>query len=601
MLKGVFMLFPLSIIEPCLERIGVPVEVPPDWALRTFSYASSDAPTEEPGDPQASSARESGDGEQVLSPRKPNYDQPAPSAYEPSGDQQTLLVVPYECALKLAHGKRTRPLLAIASPEAAGEQGEFDASGMKQVPPAHDTSETKQTTAACSTTKAEHASTAQGSPGAFPIAFTSLSPAAVCSAINRHLIRIREWDAEMSRLVLHDCSTQQLIELGEELLGEYIALSDALYARVAATPHFPPLDDMSRALIETGSYPTSMIPTIERLAQDQRWHAQNKSHLDQGGNAINPLPNMSRVYRLGGNYAAHLVMVSSDSITPWQQFLFDLLADQVGICLDRFWQTTLPSHEKGAAFLSSIMSDNIHDPYDFKEKARLFDLPIEGVFEIAVIAGAEECGGVAHIAHQIRTGLQACRTVIADQRIYVLMISAKRSSKKIAAMEEALFEAVSRLKARIGLSSRFDLLEYCHMGRMEADVALEYGQKNFSKYLALQSSEPFIDCVFRFNRYFPCYLVDPYADTAEFLAKYAASPNIVSRLRRADAENGTNDFGLLKIYLYFDCSVKKTAELMNMHRNTVVYRLNKIKTDYRLDLDNCDTRLFLHYLFGVLD
>ena len=47
--------------------------------------------------------------------------------------------------------------------------------------------------------------------------------------------------------------------------------------------------------------------------------------------------------------------------------------------------------------------------------------------------------------------------------------------------------------------------------------------------------------------------------------------------------------------------MKKTADLLNMHRNTVVYRLNKIKTDYRIDLGNCDTRLFLHYLFGVLD
>lgn len=524
------MLFPLSIIEPCLEKAGVPIEVPPDWALRTFSYASSDT-----------SAIEEDDGEQAL------------------------LVASFSQALKMAGDGQTRPVLAVTAADDAKD-------------PAVDSGR-----------------------AAFPLVVTALSPAAVCSTVNRYLVGIREWDAEMSRLVLSNCSTQQLIDLSEKVLGKYIALSDALYARVAATPHFPPLDDMSRALIETGSYPTSMIPQIERLAQDQRWHTQNKSHLDQGGNAINPLPNMSRIYRLGGNYAAHLVMVSSETFKPWQQFLFNLFADQIGTCLDRFWQTTLPSRDKGAAFLSSILNDNIHDPYDFKEKARLFGLPVEGVFEIAVITGAEECGGVAHIAHQIRTGLQACRTVIANQRIYVLMISAKRSSKKIASMEEALFEAISRLKAKIGLSSRFDLLEYCHMGRMEADVALEYGQKNYSKYLALQSSEPYIDCVFRFNRYFPCYLVDPYADTAEFIAKYAASPNLVSRLRRADEENGTNDFGLLKIYLYFDRSVKKTAELLNMHRNTVVYRLNKIKTDYRIDLDNCDTRLFLHYLFGIMD
>lgn len=524
------MLFPLSIIEPCLERIGLAIEIPPDLPLRTFSFASDDT-----------------------------------SGAKADDNQQVLLVVPYDCGCKIARENRTRPLLVLVAPDEAQDAAPEDGRA------------------------------------AFPVATTTLSPAAVCAAINRYLVGIREWDAEMSRLVLSNCSTQQLIDLSEKVLGKYIALSDALYARVAATPHFPPLDDMSRALIETGSYPISMIPQIERLAQDQRWHTQNKSHLDQGGNAINPLPNMSRIYRLGGNYAAHLVMVSPEPIKPWQQFLFDLLADRVGTCLDRFWQTTLPSRDKGAAFLSSILNDNIHDPYDFKEKARLLGLPVEGVFEIAVITGAEECGGVAHIAHQIRTGLQACRTVIADQHIYVLMISAKRSSKKIASMEEALFEAVSRLKAKIGLSSRFDLLEYCHMGRMEADVALEYGQKNYSKYLALQSSELYIDCVFRFNRYFPCYLVDPYADTAEFIAKYAASPNLVSRLRRADEENGTNDFDLLKVYLYFDCSVKKTADLLNMHRNTVVYRLNKIKTDYRIDLGNCDTRLFLHYLFGVLD
>ena len=560
------MLFPLSIIEPCLDKLGAAIEVPPDCAWRTFSFASTDT-----------------------------------TGAEADDDRQVLLVAPYDCALEIARDSRTRLLLAVSAPDERQQReiaaGVSEATRVSEA----DTPDASHSPSAPSARDEAQDSAPESKQAAFPVVATSLSPAAVCSAVNRYLVGIREWDAEMSRLVLSNCSTQQLIELSEKVLGKYIALSDALYARVATTPHFPPLDDMSRALIETGTYPTSMIPTIERLAQDQHWHAQSKSHLDQGGNAINPLPNMSRIYRLGGNYAAHLVMVSPEPIKPWQQFLFDLLADRVGTCLDRFWQTTLPSRDKGAAFLSAIMNDSIHDPYDFKEKARLFDLPTEGVFEIAVIEGAEECGGVAHIAHQIRTGLQACRTVITDQRIYVLMVSAKRSSKRIATMEDELFEMVSRLKAKMGLSSRFDILEYCHMGRMEADVALEYGQKNFSKYLALQASEPYLDCVFRFNRYFPCYLVDPYADTAEFLAKYAASPNLVSRLRRADTENGTNDFGLLKVYLYFDCSVKKTADLLNMHRNTVVYRLNKIKTDYRIDLDNCDTRLFLHYLFGVLD
>lgn len=168
-------------------------------------------------------------------------------------------------------------------------------------------------------------------------------------------------------------------------------------------------------------------------------------------------------------------------------------------------------------------------------------------------------------------------------------------------MEERLFEMVSRLHAEIGISSRFEQLSSCRMARMEADVALAYGSKKHSNYRLISSKEPYYDCAFRFNRYFPYYLVDPYADTAQFLTEYAKAPNLVNRLHQADVANGTDDYTLLATYLYFDCSIKKTAEIMEMHRNTVVYRLNKIRNNFFIDLDDCDTRVFLHYLFGVLD
>lgn len=78
------MLFPLSIIEPCLEKAGVPIEVPPDWALRTFSYASSDT-----------SAIEEDDGEQAL------------------------LVASFSQALKMAGDGQTRPVLAVTAADDA--------------------------------------------------------------------------------------------------------------------------------------------------------------------------------------------------------------------------------------------------------------------------------------------------------------------------------------------------------------------------------------------------------------------------------------------------------------------------------------------------
>lgn len=430
---------------------------------------------------------------------------------------------------------------------------------------------------------------------------TPLSPEEVCSLINRRLVELREWNEELGNLILEGCSCQQLIDESEPIIGHYLALSDALFARVAATRHHPPLDDMSRALIETGSYPASAIPRIERIAEEQRWHTQNRSRIDQEGNGINPYPNISRVYRLERTYAAHLVMVAESPIEPWEQFLFDVLADRIGACLKRFWKTSSTYRDKSTAFLAAMLEGDTGNAADVADRAKRFDVPVNGVFELCVIAGAEEHGGIAHFAHQIRSALKTCRIATINQNIYVLLISSRKSSGKIAAMESRLFDMVAHLHTEMGVSSRFEQLTSCRMARMEADVALQYGSKNRSKYLALADKDPYLDCVFRFNRYFPCYLVDPYADTAQFLAEYAKAPNLVNRLRKADAENGTDDFGLLKIYLYFDCSIKKTAELLDMHRNTVVYRLNKIRNDFYIDLDDCDTRLFLHYLFGVLD
>lgn len=551
--------FTIKSLVPCLEGLGAELIVgeaaTSNAACRPFFYAATVAPEQQS---IAIDAVVTGTDIDVI------------GASAASATPTALAILPLDTALELpAAALASRPVLAIAT------QWQLDDALSRN-------------------------STATAAQ-ALPIAITELSPTTVCDAVNAYLTRIREWDAAMANAVINGCSTQELLDLSEPMLGSYIALTDALYSAVAITPSFPPLDEMSHALVETGTYPASALASIEAFAGEQGWSSQHGCHLDQEGNAINPLPSMSRIYRLSGNYAAHLVMVRPARIEPWRQALFEMLAERMGQCLERFWRTSLPYRERGTSFLEAIIEDSVHDEADFAERARLFDFPLTGVFEMIVVTGAEERGGIAHIVHQIRAGIPQCRAAVIGQRIYILLTASAKQNGKIAAEEEKIFEAVERLNAEAGVSSRFDELINAHMARLEADVALEYGHKNYPKYLPLQTSEPYISCVFRFNRYFPCYLVDPYSDTAEFMAEFSKAPNIVNRLRWADHANGTNDFGLLKLYLYFDCSIKRTAEVMNMHRNTVIYRLDKIRREYHIDLDDSDTRLFLHYLFGVLD
>ena len=224
---------------------------------------------------------------------------------------------------------------------------------------------------------------------------TELSCTAVASAINRYLVSLREWDAQMATDIRSGCSTQHLLDLSESVIGSYIALTDALYVAVAITKSMEPLDMMSRELARSGSYPSAMIESIENLSQEQSWHSQSGSGIDQNGNLINPTPSMSRIYRLNGNYAAHLAMVCPAAIEPWRQRLFDMLADRIGECLECLWSTEPAYREKDTAFLTAILEGGTHDVANFNERARLFDFPITGVFEVGVINGAEERGGIA--------------------------------------------------------------------------------------------------------------------------------------------------------------------------------------------------------------
>lgn len=423
----------------------------------------------------------------------------------------------------------------------------------------------------------------------------------IAEAINRQLTRIIDWKSEMSDLLESNCPMEALLTTSEPMLGKYLGLSNSLFQLVATTPGIPPLDPMSKQLVATGTYPPEAMSLIERLSETQDWKSQLKTSVDNEGNPINPFPSANRVYHLNGSYAAHLVMVSEESLTPTDIYLFDLLADKVAKRFERLWEASPTYHEPYSPFLHMLIMSQVPDMAFFERQAERFDLPTQGVFKVGIVADAERRGGLDHIARQLAITLRNCWTVIEGDKIYVLLYASKRGHGTIHELEESLFDLVERLRSKIGVSSSFEELQYCHLARRQADIALEYGSKNVMVYGMLEGVEPRLFYVFRFKRYFPCFLTDPYSETASFVAEYTNTPGPIFRLREADKRNGTNDFGLLKIYLYVDSNIKRTCELLHMHRNTVSYRLNKIKAEYGIDLEDDDERLFLHYLFSVLN
>lgn len=116
-----------------------------------------------------------------------------------------------------------------------------------------------------------------------------------------------------------------------------------------------------------------------------------------------------------------------------------------------------------------------------------------------------------------------------------------------------------------------------------------------------------LDWAFRLRSYRWCVTFEDCA--LEYLVSRIAPPTALDQylspvpklLRRYDREHGSLYFATLKSFLLNERSVSKTAEALIIHRTTLLYRLEKIFSLTKVDLDNEDVRLYLLLSFRLED
>ena len=93
------------------------------------------------------------------------------------------------------------------------------------------------------------------------------------------------------------------------------------------------------------------------------------------------------------------------------------------------------------------------------------------------------------------------------------------------------------------------------------------------------------------------YTLLSHVDDSRILDTYMEEK--IGKLLQADELNDGNLSETLENYLNCSCNAKKTAEEMFLHRNTLNYRLKKIREILGCDLENLDTCLELKMAFLI--
>ena len=156
----------------------------------------------------------------------------------------------------------------------------------------------------------------------------------------------------------------------------------------------------------------------------------------------------------------------------------------------------------------------------------------------------------------------------------------------------------TRFDVAYGVSDPFHDIASLRHAYHEARIALDL-RKAVTAQREIEQASRWRGSTFFFYEALPFFLVDP-APKDEGLMRFIFDMSFLPTIMEEDAARGTNDFRLLWTYLINERNATKTAQMMYVHRNTVLYRIERLQERFRIDLDDpnlreklcCDYRMY---------
>ena len=147
-----------------------------------------------------------------------------------------------------------------------------------------------------------------------------------------------------------------------------------------------------------------------------------------------------------------------------------------------------------------------------------------------------------------------------------------------------LSSVLKKRKTFCGCSYLFKDLHQLNNNYRQASLAVRFGKTTPGSINAIED-------------YALEYLRQQIGDTMEV----SLSSPVLEKLKQYDTSSGTEYYQTLKVFLLNERDQTKSAEILCIHRNTLIYRIRKIESLIDADLNDPRTRFSLLLFFYISD
>ncbi len=412
---------------------------------------------------------------------------------------------------------------------------------------------------------------------------------------------LREWHQNMHVSLIKNNDVQELLNLSINAIGNPIVLVDLGFKLLAHTEHIQTDDEVYNELVRHGYHTRK---NIDRLTHDRQVESiQNISAID----IESPLPQvtqyqtMTKTFHMDGVPYAYLRMIcSSKPPTRSLEERFALLAESVELYLDSNYSSGSINKNLYEYVLTELIEQRISEPDRIRERVECAGLDMNGAYQLVKVVFEDEKNiSLSYMLEQLLAVLPESRPFIYDNCIIMLMSYDSYSQFSTGRQEmrfQALREFLEHYRAKCGLSAVFRSLALVRDAYVQTGVAIDLGARLAEIQVVEEGTKR--KAMFPYQDYFVYHLIT--AGSGEMELNSLCDEQLLEIWER-DQQRHTRSVELLRTYLTNKCRPTDTGKVLHMHRNNVIYHMERLTEQFGLDLDDPEVCLRLLISFKVLD
>lgn len=426
---------------------------------------------------------------------------------------------------------------------------------------------------------------------------TGASLAVILNQVHELFIVLRHWVDNMRLTVSTTNELQPLLTLAENIMYNPIAVLDPSWKLLASTKGIQTDDPVFQKLLARGYHTPEELLTLRQSKYASLVYAQETT-LVKPPEDISNYTELIRVIRIGGNFAACVTMLCSNRpYTPGLRVLFELLVEQLTASLEQY-QGSLLQRAPFEYVLADLLDGQIQSEAVLAERARSAGLAVKQGYFLLCPACPDENALPASVLHRLFSEqLPDARAFLYRDGVLLLLSCPEPALCARTALADVLSSFSATLQEQqmyCGVSGWFSHLLDLPVAYAQASAAVQTGPETTALPEVFPPRE---DRLFFYEEEMLPHMAK--LSSQAIPCEHMASPLLLSLLE-GDRKRGTDDAKLLYVYLSQDRNTTRTAAKLGMHRNNVIYRVNRLEQRLGISLDDPDLRLRLLVSYHIL-